>query len=291
MAIEDLVTLDTAAKALTGKSGELPCKHYVAGDYSSHTPANEVVQELAIPARYCGAFDGAAARTIATLSSGSVSLPFTVSAWVKQGTSPAATGRIWSVLPAAATTTYFTLWQHSNTALNIERRNGANVGTEILAFDNGPTNNTWYHVTVSYVSTTSVIAWLNGERIYANSGLAAVDIAASSNSLVLGALRNASPTGYFKGNIADVRLYESAFTDDDARLLYRGYDFQVPAPLIDIPFDDRAGSPARERTGNTNGATINGVTAATFWAAAAASGTGRWRLTQRGAKAVHLHTT
>ena len=149
---------------------------------------------------------------------------FSISLWVKRHTTDwydylsmwegSGTNRKFAVMNRNFTNRVIFYWiDNTNTSYNI----GETSGTVLNA-------NEWYHVGVTYETGVAAKVYING--IEDGSSTSAGTLQSSTADLVIGS-RDGSTSYELDGNLADVRIYDTALTGTDMYDLSRGDDFRT----------------------------------------------------------------
>jgi len=188
--------------------------------------------------------------------------PFSVSSHFQTGSS-FATGNIFSFTDASVINEYYGMLVDGSGNLSVIRRNTTEVVTD-TGFD--CTVSTWYHMVAVFGSATTATVYINGQSVYAGTGLTSVSIDGTFDKFLIGYLRVSTATYFWNGKISNVKVFNSVLTEAQIRELYTNPEQVLPTGLsssnlkYDLPMQEGAGSYIYDGSGNQNHGTISGAT-------------------------------
>lgn len=140
--------------------------------------------------------------------------PLTFSFWAKIATAADA-GTVLCITDSVHDNDWFRANVNSAGTVGIDVNGSAFSGISTTAT---VTTGAWFHVVGVFASTTSRSIYLNGGNKRTDTTLA-IPTALNLNRTALGVLARASITGYFKGQVSDVAIYNVALSDAEVSQL------------------------------------------------------------------------
>ena len=254
---------NVSVKKVSGNAGIV----YGATTTTGYTSSpHGVVDPLNFGEVYSGralSFDGS--NDIVKTDNNITDFPFSVSCHFRTGSS-FATGNIFSFTDASTINEYWGMLVDGSGNLSVIRRNTTEVVTD-TGFD--CTVSTWYHMVAIWDSATTATVYINGQSVYAGTGLTSVSIDNTFDKFLIGYLRDSSPTYYWNGKISNVKVFNSVLTEAQVQELYTKPETVLPTGVsasnlkIDLPIQEGAGSYIYDGSGNQNHGIISGATWAT----------------------------
>lgn len=127
-----------------------------------------------------------------------------------------------------------------------------------------PSLNTWHHIACTYDGTTQKL-YLNGSLVASASTSQTVSV---SQNLIIGK-QSYSDVAYFNGSINNLKIFNTALTQDQVRELYTKPELTLPTGIassalkLDMPMQEGSGTAILDGSGNQNHGTGSGITWAT----------------------------
>lgn len=158
-------------------------------------------------------FDGVDDYALISNRSMSTSLyPFSYSVWYRA--SRINTDEYFlSILDNSASNIFWCLHNASG-QLNIFRRNTTSIVTPV---NYTITTNQWFHTHVNYFDETSAQVYVNGVQTFASTTLTSVPGTTSANDILVGLVRTLVPSGYTRGRINNVLLYNRILSTSEVQ--------------------------------------------------------------------------
>ena len=180
--------------------------------------------------------------------------PFTLECWVR----PETTGVTHSLVTINDSTTssiYYGIY-FTGSRFGIQARNTTVRGNTTT---NTFTTNVWYHVAGVFNSATDRKLYVNGvEQV---TGTDSVNFSnTANNKVLLGVVRIVSPTSYLNGQLSDVRIWNTARTQQQIADNYQKRLIGNESGLVGYwKLDKGSGTTVADSTTNANAGTITGA--------------------------------
>lgn len=177
-------------------------------------------------------------------------LPFSVSYWCRRNPLNLDWRTAVSLTSNTSASTYFRLlFRLNSNNIRIERYTQAS-GDDFVEVTKPltSTDGSWNHFVVVYNSSTHVTLYGNGSQVYDNNAMVACDPASECDMLLLGASRYISPSQYWFGDVADVRVYASALNSTEAAAVHAN-GIVGKTPVIHWPLYEGSGAVANDIAG------------------------------------------
>lgn len=171
-------------------------------------------------------FDDGSSQYLDVSSAVVTAVPFTFACWATN--TAGGTFAIMSITDVTADDQYFHVYWTDTNSLEIDARNGGTIGTATAGLDK---DGVFRHVAGVFASATSRTAYGNGT---AGTPDTTNVTPAGVNHTAIGGLIRASPTQYYKGNIALPAVWDVALTAAEIASLAKGADPRTirPASLV-----------------------------------------------------------
>lgn len=145
----------------------------------------------------------------------SITGDITIELWVKHESLPAASGYMTYVTKYNVSEGYsYAFWLYNDAGTYLLRWTSSDgVANDDVNTPWTPTNGTWYHIAVSFNTSTQVVKfYVNGVQQGVDQGMTTTSIQNTEAKLLIGAFNPDTPVSLFDGVIDDVRLWNDVRT-------------------------------------------------------------------------------